>query len=82
MEILSWILLGLIAGVLGKFLLPGKDSGGWITTILLGIGGAFFGGWVGGFFGIGTVGGFSFASVATATGGAMLLLVIYRVIKS
>lgn len=81
MGFLSWILLGLIAGILGKMILPGKDPGGWIITILLGVGGAFFGGWVGSFFGLGTVGGISLASVATATGGAMLLLIIYRMIK-
>lgn len=81
MGFLSWILLGLIAGILGKMILPGKDPGGWIITILLGVGGAFFGGWVGSFFGLGTVGGFSLESVATATGGAMLLLIIYRMIK-
>ena len=44
MGILSWILLGLIAGVLGKLLLPGKDPGGWLVTIALGIAGAFVGG--------------------------------------
>ena len=81
MGILSWIVLGLIAGILANIIMPGKKPGGWIITILLGIGGAFFGGWVGSFFGIGTVGGFSLASVATATGGAVLLLIIYRMIK-
>jgi len=79
--ILSWILLGLIAGVLGKLILPGKKRGGWIITILLGIAGAFFGGWIGSFFGIGTVGGFSPASIVTATGGAVLLLIICRMIQ-
>lgn len=81
MGILSWIVLGLIAGILGKMLLPGNDPGGWIITILLGIGGAFFGGWVGSFFGLGTVGVFSLGSIATATVGAILLLVIYRAIR-
>lgn len=81
MDILSWIVLGLLAGVLANFIMPGKGSGGWIITILLGIAGAFVGGWVGGFFGIGTVGGFSLGSIATATGGAVLLLFIQRMIK-
>ena len=81
MGILSWILLGLVAGVLAKLIMPGKGSGGWILTILLGIAGAFFGGWVGGFFGIGKVGTLSPASIATATGGAVLLLFIYGKIK-
>src|SRR5690606_756160 len=45
MGIFSWIILGLIAGALGKLLMPGKQGGGWIVTILLGIVGAFVGGW-------------------------------------
>ncbi|MGJ8643586.1 MAG: GlsB/YeaQ/YmgE family stress response membrane protein [Luteolibacter sp.] len=81
MDILTWIVLGLIAGILGKFLLPGKDPGGWIMTILLGIGGAFFGGWVGGFLGMGTVGGLNLGSIVTATVGAILLLIIFRIVK-
>ncbi len=81
MDIVIWIVLGLVAGILGKMILPGKDPGGWIVTILLGIAGAFVGGWVGGFLGMGTVGGFSLSSVITATVGAILLLVIYRMIK-
>ena len=81
MDILVWILLGLVAGILGKMIMPGKDPGGWIVTILIGIGGAFVGGWVGKFFGMGTVGGFSLASVITATVGAILILIIFRMIK-
>jgi uncharacterized membrane protein YeaQ/YmgE (transglycosylase-associated protein family) len=45
--IIAWIVLGLIAGVIAKALMPGKDPGGCIITILLGIAGAFVGGWVG-----------------------------------
>jgi len=82
MGILSWIVLGLIAGVLGKWLMPGKDPGGWIVTIALGIGGAFVGGFLGSFFGLGTVGGgINLGSVVTATVGAIVLLAIYRMIK-
>jgi len=47
MGIIGWIVLGLIAGAIAKGLLPGKDPGGCIMTILLGIGGAFVGGWIG-----------------------------------
>ncbi|TVT53004.1 GlsB/YeaQ/YmgE family stress response membrane protein [Amycolatopsis cynarae] len=47
MGVISWIVLGLIAGVIAKMLMPGKDPGGCIITMLLGIGGAFVGGWVG-----------------------------------
>lgn len=81
MGILSWILLGLIAGVLGKLLMPGRDPGGWIITILLGIAGAFVGGWVGSLAGLGTTGGISLGSILTATAGAIILLFLYRLIK-
>ena len=81
MGILSWIVLGLIAGILAKMIMPGKDGGGFIVTILLGIAGAFVGGWVDSLLGWGATGGFSLASIATATVGAILLLVLYRMIK-
>lgn len=81
MGIISWIVLGLIAGVLAKWLMPGKDGGGFIVTVLLGIAGAFVGGWVGSFFGLGTTGGVGIGSIMTATAGAFLLLFIYRQVK-
>jgi len=81
MGILSWIILGLVAGILAKLIMPGKDGGGFIVTSLLGIAGAFVGGWAGAFFGLGSTGGFSLGSIATATVGALLLLVIYRAVK-
>lgn len=81
MGILSWIILGLIAGFLAKLFMPGKDKSGIIITILLGVAGAFFGGWVGSFLGLGTTGGLNFSSIATATVGAALLLFIYRRFK-
>ncbi|MBQ0712727.1 MAG: GlsB/YeaQ/YmgE family stress response membrane protein [Porticoccus sp.] len=81
MGIISWIVLGLIAGILAKLVMPGKDGGGFIVTVLLGIAGAFVGGWAGSFFGLGSTGGFSLGSIATATVGALLLLIIYRQIK-
>jgi uncharacterized membrane protein YeaQ/YmgE (transglycosylase-associated protein family) len=62
MGILSWILLGLVAGILAKIIMPGKDGGGFIITIILGIAGAFVGGWVGSFLGLGSTGGFSLGS--------------------
>ncbi|MGY0490258.1 GlsB/YeaQ/YmgE family stress response membrane protein [Streptomyces sp. WG-D5] len=46
MGIISWILLGLIAGAIAKFLLPGRDPGGLIGTTLIGVAGAFVGGWL------------------------------------
>ncbi len=82
MGILSWIILGLMAGILAKWIMPGKDGGGFIVTTLLGIAGAFVGGWVGSLFGMGTVGQFSLSGLITAVIGALLLLFIYRKLKS
>ena len=44
--ILGWLLIGLVAGVLGKFIMPGKDPGGFVVTILVGIAGALLAGFV------------------------------------
>jgi uncharacterized membrane protein YeaQ/YmgE (transglycosylase-associated protein family) len=46
MNILGWILFGLVVGAIAKFLMPGRDPGGWIVTILLGIAGSFVGGFL------------------------------------
>tara|TARA_R110001592_G_scaffold363352_2_gene684806 strand:+ start:77131 stop:77379 length:249 start_codon:yes stop_codon:yes gene_type:complete len=81
MGILSWIVLGLIAGILAKMIMPGKDGGGFIVTALLGVAGAFVGGWVGSFLGMGSTGSFNLGSIATATVGALVLLIIYRKVK-
>jgi len=80
---LYWILLGLVAGTLAKFLVPGRDPSGCIITILLGIIGAFIGGFVGTRFGWGAVnaGTFDFRSVALATLGAIVLLLIGRLVR-
>ena len=78
MGIISWIIFGLIAGIIAKVIMPGKDGGGFILTTLLGIVGAFVGGWVGSFFGLGTVGSFSLVGMATAVGGALIVLFVYR----
>lgn len=82
MGILSWIVLGLVAGALAKWLMPGNDGGGWLITIILGIAGAFVGGFIGSFLGLGTTGGLNLGSIITATVGAFLLLFIYRKMKS
>ena len=76
MGIIGWIFFGLIVGVVGKFLMPGRDPGGFIVTILLGIGGALIGGFVGqalGFYREGEPAGFIMAVI-----GSVLLLVLYR----
>lgn len=46
MSILGWLLFGLVVGVIARFLMPGRDPGGWIVTILLGIAGSFVGGFL------------------------------------
>lgn len=81
MGIISWVLLGLVAGALAKWIMPGKDPGGIIMTILIGVAGALVGGWVGSIVGIGSVSGFNLGSIATAVGGAIILLAIYRWFK-
>ncbi|HNZ10109.1 MAG: hypothetical protein BWX99_01510 [Deltaproteobacteria bacterium ADurb.Bin151] len=81
MGILSWIAMGLIVGILAKLIMPGKDPGGIIITILIGIAGAFLGGYIGSFLGVGTVTGFNIISLLLAIGGALLLLILYRLIK-
>ena len=82
MGILSWIVLGLVAGALAKWLMPGPDGGGWIMTMLLGVAGALVGGFLGSFLGVGvTGGGLNIASIATATAGAFVLLFVYNRIR-
>ncbi|MCA9100449.1 MAG: GlsB/YeaQ/YmgE family stress response membrane protein [Pirellulales bacterium] len=78
MGILSWIVFGLIAGVLAKWIMPGADPGGIIVTILLGVIGAFVGGYVGTLLGLGTVSGFDVRSMFIAVLGAIILLALYR----
>lgn len=80
MGVISWIVLGLIAGVLAKMLMPGKDPGGVIVTILIGITGAFLGGWIGTQMGFASFDGFSLKGIFVATAGALVLLAIYRMI--
>jgi len=74
MGFITWMLLGLIAGILAKWIMPGPDGGGMIVTILLGVAGAFLGGYLGSFIGVGRVGGLGITSILTATAGALILL--------
>jgi uncharacterized membrane protein YeaQ/YmgE (transglycosylase-associated protein family) len=76
---LGWVILGAVAGVLGKMLMPGKDPGGFIVTILLGIGGALLAGFLGKLLGIYQEG--EGAGFIAATIGAVILLFIYRQVK-
>jgi uncharacterized membrane protein YeaQ/YmgE (transglycosylase-associated protein family) len=79
---LIWIILGLVAGVIAKFIMPGRDPGGFIVTIVLGIVGALVGGFISTQLGFGDVTGFNLPSIIIAVLGAMLLLFIYRMVKS
>ncbi len=79
MGILSWIIVGLIAGVLAKWVMPGRDPGGIIVTILIGIVGAFLGGFLGNVLTGSGLNGFSLWSIVLAIVGSMILLWIYRV---
>jgi len=80
MGILSWIILGLLAGSIAKFLMPGKDPGGCLVTIILGIVGASLGGWIGTQLGWGTVQQFDLRGLGIAILGSLVLLMIYRLI--
>ena len=82
MGILSWIVFGLIAGVIARLLMPGRDPGGCIITMLLGVAGAFVGGFI---YRLATgtkvlYFGFDLGSFAIAVLGAVVILVLYRLI--
>jgi uncharacterized membrane protein YeaQ/YmgE (transglycosylase-associated protein family) len=72
--LLSWILLGLVVGALARWIMPGPDPAGILLTIVIGIAGAFVGGFVGSMLGLGSVTGFNLGSLLLAVGGALLLL--------
>ena len=78
MGILSWILFGLVVGIIAKLLMPGRDPGGFIVTILLGIAGALLGGFIGramGFYGENQGAGWIMSIL-----GAIVLLALYRMV--
>jgi uncharacterized membrane protein YeaQ/YmgE (transglycosylase-associated protein family) len=81
MGILSWIVLGLLVGVLAKWIMPGPDSSGVVMTIVLGVAGAFVGGFLATRLGLGSVNGFNLGSLAIATAGALLLLFLNRKLR-
>jgi uncharacterized membrane protein YeaQ/YmgE (transglycosylase-associated protein family) len=81
MGILSWVVLGLVAGLLARFFMPGKQGYGIILTIVLGIVGAVVGGWISTLLGFGTVNGFNLGSIVIAVIGALVVLVIFGFIK-
>ena len=78
MAILSWIVFGLVIGIIAKLLMPGKDPGGFIITILLGIAGALIGGFIGRAMGLYSAG--QSAGWIMSILGAIILLALYRML--
>lgn len=76
--IISWIIVGTIAGILAKVILPGRDPGGFLLTPLIGIAGGFIGGFLFRFLGGAGFTGFNLWSILVATVGAIVLLFVYR----
>lgn len=78
MGILAWIVFGLLAGAVAKFILPGSDPGGIIVTMLIGVVGGVLGGWISSVFGGSGVSGFNLSSFIWAVVGTLILLLVYR----
>lgn len=79
MSILSWVLVGLLAGFLAKFIIPTKRHNGFFRTLILGVVGGLLGGYLGQKFGFGgQLSGFNEYSIITATLGALLVLILQR----
>ncbi|MFI6144451.1 GlsB/YeaQ/YmgE family stress response membrane protein [Streptomyces sp. NPDC051109] len=82
MGIIAWILIGLLAGFIAKALMPGKDPGGVIITMLIGIAGGLLGGWLGKvIFGVDSIDGFfDLSTWIAAIIGSLILLAGYRLV--
>jgi len=81
MSLLAWIVLGLIAGLAAKALVPGRDPGGCVVTILVGVAGALVGGWLSTLLGFGGLaGGLDLRNLVIAVLGAIVLLVLWRLL--
>ena len=81
MNIIAWIIVGIIGGALGKLFMPGRDPGGFLVTILLGIAGAILGGFLSIALGLGDgVDDFDIGTIFLAIVGTMILLAGYRMV--
>ena len=80
MGVISWIIFGFIAGAIAKILHPGKDPGGCLITILLGIAGGVVGGYIGTKMCWGRVAGFDLRSLGLAVLGSLIILIAYRLL--
>lgn len=81
MSIIAWIVLGLIAGIIAKFLHPGPDPGGFFLTIVIGIVGALIGGFLSTTMGFGDVSGVNLPSLVIAVLGSLILLILFRMMR-
>ena len=78
MGIIWIVVVGFVAGALAKYIMPGKDGGGFVMTTVLGIGGAFVGSWLGGLLGVSRMLDGLLGSIVSATLGALLILWVYN----
>jgi uncharacterized membrane protein YeaQ/YmgE (transglycosylase-associated protein family) len=81
MGLIAWIVLGLLAGLIAKALMPGRDPGGCIITIIIGIVGALLGGFLSTALGFGGISGFDWRSLLIAILGSIVLLLLWRMIR-
>ena len=81
MGLFSWIVMGLVAGALARLLLPGKDNAGCVLTVAIGVIGALLGGFLATKLGFGGLSGLDLRSVVIATLGAVLLLLVARLLR-
>ncbi|MCS5732449.1 GlsB/YeaQ/YmgE family stress response membrane protein [Herbiconiux daphne] len=81
MSFIAFLILGLLAGAIARLILPGKQAGGWIITLILGVIGALLGGWLGGLlFNANLEEFWSLQTWALAIGGSIIVLLIYGLI--
>jgi uncharacterized membrane protein YeaQ/YmgE (transglycosylase-associated protein family) len=82
MSLLAWIVLGLLAGLVAKMLVPGRDPGGCILTIVIGVVGALLGGWLSTLLGYGGLSGrLDWRNLIIATLGSVVLLLLVRLLR-
>lgn len=80
MGVISFLIFGLIAGAVARLILPGKQAGGWVITLILGVIGAFLGGFIGSLIFHADFGTWSIANFILSVVGALIVLVVYGAI--
>ncbi len=81
MGFLGFLVLGLVAGAIAKLIIPGRQPGGWLLTLIIGVVGALLGGWLGGLlFNVDLTSFFSISTWLLAIGGSVIVLLIYGLI--